>query len=110
MSPKLAANQHIDGNRIQIELNIRVGSKTETQLPFSAMVEIEGSFDYHPDEDKTSKGITTFVRDNAVAILYPYARALIAQLTLSSNEFPGYNLPTINVPEALKLSDLAAKS
>ncbi|MCI1632814.1 MAG: protein-export chaperone SecB [Liquorilactobacillus nagelii] len=45
------------------------------------------------------------VRNNAVAILYPYARAIVATLTTTSNEFPGYNMPTINVNKVLAQQD-----
>jgi len=102
MSPTIELKNQVDGEKIQVSLGITVGKQNDSKIPFSATVIIVGKFSYQPDEDTESIGLTALVRNNAVAILYPYARALIAQLTTASNEFPGYNLPTINVPEALK--------
>lgn len=102
MAPKIDVETSVVNNQIQVALSITVGSKDEPRLPFNIVVIIEGRFDYQPTESQRTTGMTTLVRNNAVAILYPYARALIAQLTTASNEFPGYNLPTINVSQALK--------
>ena len=81
LEPKMTSKTNIEDNNINITLSVIVG--------------------YEPDEDATNVGLDALVRNNAVAILYPYVRAIIATLTTTSNEFPGYNMPTINVSKLL---------
>ena len=82
-------------------MSVIVGSLEDKTIPFQVSCSIIGTFVYEPDEDATNVGLDALVRNNAVAILYPYVRAIIATLTTTSNEFPGYNMPTINVSELL---------
>ncbi|MBU9790338.1 protein-export chaperone SecB [Lentilactobacillus sp. IMAU92037] len=101
LDPKITTKIDITDNDINITLTVMIGSLEKGSMPFQVSCSIIGNFTYNPDEDNTNIGIDTFVRHNAVAILYPYARAIIATLTTTSNEFPGYNMPTINVAKLL---------
>lgn len=101
LDPRLSKNINIEGNKINVTLKVSVGSIEDSAIPFLVKCSITGTFTYNSDEDDTEVGIDTLVRNNAVAILYPYIRAIIATLTTTSNEFPGYNLPTINVSKVL---------
>ncbi|RKD29993.1 hypothetical protein BG617_01670 [Lactiplantibacillus paraplantarum] len=74
-------------------------------MPFRASITINGTFEFNVSEDDSGVGVDMLIRNNAVAILYPYARALIANLTLSSNEYPAVTLPTINVAKVLANSE-----
>lgn len=105
LDPKLQATNEIENNNIIVNLSVTVGSLEDESMPFEASCSVQGKFEYKPEEDENNIGVDTFVRNNAVAILYPYVRAIIATLTTSSNEFPGYNMPTINVSEALKSNE-----
>lgn len=105
LDPKLNTEINIEKNKINITLTVTVGSLEDMTTPFKVDCSVMGMFTYNPDEDETGVGIDTFVRNNAVAILYPYVRAIIAMLTTTSNEFPGYNMPAINVNKVLAHQD-----
>lgn len=98
---KLTKKVSIEQNKINIKLSVAVGSLEDLDIPFYAKCSVIGTFTYNSDEDEIGTGIDTLVRNNAVAILYSYVRAIIATLTTTSNEFPGYNMPTINVGKVL---------
>lgn len=53
------------------------------------------------NRDQAQVGIDTLINKNAVAILYPYVRALVSGITNASNEYPALILPTINVSQIL---------
>lgn len=91
----------VTDDRIKVTLTIDVGSLTGKKMPFKVTCALIGDFVYESAEDKGAVALDTLVRNNAVAILYPYVRAVIATLTNTSGEFPSYNLPTINVSEWL---------
>lgn len=102
LSPTLSTNFDIKKNEINVSLKVGVGSIQKKNIPFFVECSLTGVFIYKKEEDKTEVGLDTLIRNNAVAILYPYVRAIISTLTMTSNEFPNYNLPTINVGQALK--------
>lgn len=105
LSPELSARTKHDNNEITIDLSVEIGKKDDSQTPFVVSCSIQGKFVYHPDEDEGKFGINTFMRNNCVAILYPYVRAIVGNLTALSNKYPGYYMPTINVSSALAEND-----
>lgn len=105
LHPNLKTHVEVNKNNIFLTLTITAGSLEESNEPFLVKCSLTGHFVYHPDKDKSKLGLDTFVRNNAIAILYPYARALISMLTNNSNEYPGYHMPTINVSDAIKQSN-----
>ncbi|KRM40507.1 hypothetical protein FC39_GL000530 [Lactobacillus hamsteri DSM 5661 = JCM 6256] len=102
MTPNLNTSFDVKEDKINVSLNVVVGSTENTSVPFQAECSLTGIFTYKYEEDQTKVGLDTLVRNNAVAILYPYIRAIISTLSMTSNEFPNYNLPTINVGKVLK--------
>lgn len=102
LNPTFDSQNNIEKNKIIVDLKIKAGSVDDPSIPFLVGCSIQGIFEYNANEDKNNVGIDSFIHNNAVAILYPYARAIIATLTTSSNEFPGYNMPTVNIAEVLK--------
>ncbi|GAB5051829.1 protein-export chaperone SecB [Pediococcus ethanolidurans] len=102
LSPKLSVKNRVYGDQIRIVLTVVVGSLTRSDVPFKVSCSVEGSFVYNVDEDSKHTGLNSLLEENCTAILYPYVRALVATLTNSSNEFPGYNMPTVNVASVLK--------
>lgn len=104
LSPKISTNFDIKENKILLSLNVVIGSTEDKKVPFQAECYLTGIFIYHHEEDKAESGIDEFIQNNAVAILYPYVRELISNLTKDSNEFSTYILPTINVADILKKS------
>lgn len=73
-------------------------------LPFNINVEINGEFDYNQDDDMDHGGFSNF-RANALAILYPYLRNVVSQLTLMSNKFSSFILPTVNMYSVVRQHD-----
>ncbi|WP_203640389.1 protein-export chaperone SecB [Levilactobacillus andaensis] len=104
LKPQISADSDIEGMNVIVSLKVVVGALDVKSIPFQVKVSVSGSFEYDSEQDEASYGIDTFIRNNAVAMLYPYVRSLVANLTMSSGEYPGYNLPTINVSKALEKS------
>lgn len=75
-------------------------------LPFRINVEISGEFKYDKGQDHNDSGFDGF-RANALAILYPYLRNVVSQLTLLSNKFPSFILPTVNMYAVVQKHDAA---
>lgn len=87
----------------QVILTIVLGEDKTTgkEFPFDAQVKIRGNFLYH-EEESENISFEEFLRSNAIAILFPYLRMHISNLTLMSNEFQALNLPVINVVHFLE--------
>lgn len=64
------------------------------KLPFSLHVQINGSFELEKwEEDDISQ---TLIKDNAAAILFPYLRHAVSEITTISG-LPPYIMPVQNV-------------
>ena len=84
---------HEDTDKAELTLNFKVPD----DFPFLVEVTITGSFSYVKVEDKTGGGLKNFVQVNGSAILFPYIRAIVSQLTGMANEYTPLLLPTINI-------------
>lgn len=102
LKPKINVKFEVDDSEIKVFLDIVIGSLDSREMPFEAGCTIVGNFAYHAEANTTGVNIKDLLENNAVAILYPYARTLISQLTQNSNEYPSYVLPTVNVAGLLK--------
>lgn len=88
-----------DGEEMVVVLKTNVFEPKEGKVyPFRMYVEIEGYFKSNL-EDKEQQ-ITQYGK-NAVAILFPYVRALVSTFTANANVTP-LILPTINVNRLLE--------
>lgn len=100
------------GEKIQLEprIGIRVSYNETTKiatvkmsldklekLPFDLKVMIEGKFEFMYSTDKIPENYMDLLRNNAAAILFPYLRSTVSQLTLLSGEYSPLVLPTIDV-------------
>lgn len=81
-------------NKMKINLNVEVFKDTE-KAPFKMEAEIVGIFSVDGNEDILS------YEANAIAIMYPYLRAIVSTYTASANVSPVI-LPAINVNAMLK--------
>ncbi|HEX3038162.1 MAG TPA: protein-export chaperone SecB [Oscillospiraceae bacterium] len=91
-----------DKNDYIVELGFEIKPDLEGNLvPFTLKVNIAGCFTFDDDDD-------TLVKENAVAILFPYLRALISTITANAN-IPPLILPTINIVEMLKQEEVQEK-
>lgn len=69
----------------------------EKNYPFEMYLQINGEFRVGADEEDIN---VEQYRKNAVAILFPYARAIISTYTASAN-VPPLILPTVNINKML---------
>lgn len=81
-------------NKMSVNLKVEVFKNIENP-PFTMMVDIVGYFELIGNED--IKKYTA----NAIAIMYPYLRAIVSTYTSASNVLP-IILPAINVNELIK--------
>ncbi|MBS1007804.1 protein-export chaperone SecB [Leuconostoc suionicum] len=101
ISPLVKVELKVDEENGKGVVSLDIRSRQEDNLPFNFSVIVIGKFSYSKKEDINEYGLEHLLQYNAVAILYPYARSLVSNLTSSSNEFPGLILPTVNVAELL---------
>lgn len=85
-------NKKRDKMEIILKLNV---FKNQEESPFNMEVEISGFFELEGEDD-----ITRY-EANAIAIMYPYLRAIVSTYTASANVSPVI-LPAINVNAMLK--------
>ncbi|AQQ54187.1 protein-export chaperone SecB [Planococcus lenghuensis] len=90
--------------RAEVRLVGKIGSLEEVDAPFFVHIEVVGFFEY---QEKESNGIPfeNYLTTNAVAILFPYVRSLISDITSRSNEFPSLTMPVINVAKFMLEKD-----
>ena len=81
-------------DKMEIILKISVFKKKK-KAPFNMEVEVSGFFELEGEDD-----ITRY-EANAIAIMYPYLRAIVSTYTASANVAPVI-LPAINVNAMLK--------
>lgn len=86
----------INKERNKMEITLRVNVfKGQEESPFNMEVELIGYFELDGEDD-----ITRY-EANAIAIMYPYLRAIVSTYTASANVSPVI-LPAINVNAMLK--------
>ena len=81
-------------NKMEIILKVNV-FKNQKEVPFNMQVEMSGFFELEGEDD-----IARY-EANAIAIMYPYLRAIVSTYTSSANVAPVI-LPAINVNAMLK--------
>ena len=87
--------EKIDNNSLLVTLILEVFKDSEeNNYPFSMYVELTGFFKICEDIDPEIKDFIE--KKNTVAILFPYARAIVSTYTASAN-IPPLILPPINV-------------
>lgn len=86
-----------NGMTVQMGVNIFEDSE-ENKYPFEMNVNLEGLFSFEGNVDGEK-----FLA-NALAILYPYIRAIVSSYTSLAN-IPPLTLPTINVQQYLRDAD-----
>lgn len=91
LSPKFNRDiLKIDENTVAVDLSINID---EGDIPFLINIQIEGVFKLEKWEISENR---TLIENNAVAILFPYLRALVTLVTSNANLNP-YILPVMNI-------------
>lgn len=84
----------LDPNRFSIHLSVLIANEFhEEPIPFQAEVQIQGFFEMQNWNESKQKDQ---IIDNATAILFPYLRSLLSNMTLQGN-VPAYVLPITNI-------------
>ncbi len=85
-------------NKMKINLQVNIFKNTKNP-PFTMKVDIAGYFGTMEEIDIEEK-----YRANAIAILYPYLRAIVSTYTSSANVLP-IILPAVNINAMLEEQD-----
>ncbi len=106
------ANENYKGKEIKVRLNIeksieyseknmdvtlivKLFDEEEKNVPFKMLVQVKGMFEIESNSENIN------YEPNAIAILYPYVRAIISTYTAVANVTP-LILPAINVNKLLE--------
>lgn len=90
-------------NKMLVTLSVNLFSKTEKRYPFKMSVEVKGFFEIENNDENIN------FEPNAIAILYPYVRAIVSTYTSNANVMP-LILPAINVNKLLEEKEKEEKS
>lgn len=85
----------IDDEKTAI-ITLRAKLDEHKNVPFSFEVSIVGYFEFDEEESEEIE-FRDLLKTNAVAILFPYLRSIVSELTGKSNRFPNYNMPVRNI-------------
>lgn len=97
---KITAEIAIDKRDAVVSLSAEL--EEDENNPFSFFVKIVGVFEYNKNESG-NQSFNKFLETNAIAILFPYLRAVVSDITSKSNIYPNYNMPVRNI--VTELSD-----
>ncbi|QDA74653.1 hypothetical protein EOT00_06735 [Listeria seeligeri] len=97
-----SVNIGVDSKNAVVELSSEIGDEFEEGQPFNLDLTIVGLFEYQGNKNEPMQEFNNYLKQNAIAILFPYLRSLISDITSRSNQFPAYTLPVMNIAEMLK--------
>lgn len=86
----------------------RLGDESKINCPFTGEVKLTGIFTAEFDESDTEDAnlANELLTQNAIAILFPYLRSFVSDMTLKTNKFPSFILPPFNILNMLKEEEL----
>lgn len=91
----------VENNAMEVELSAFIFREANIQeCPFKMSVCIKGYFELKTEDDVTKFKI------NAIAILFPYLRAIISSYTANANIYP-IILPSININQYFLNKEIA---
>lgn len=98
LSPRLTRKiKAIGENQYIVGLEMSLLNETgKESLPFFIEVELAGKFEVQPNYADSE----VLINQNAVAILFPYLRALVSNLTVNANISP-LILPIVNISKIM---------
>ncbi|MFI3887194.1 protein-export chaperone SecB [Streptococcus parauberis] len=89
----------ISENDAAVTLNCKCGDSSNVNCPFEIEVSVMGIFEHKGEISKLE--FESMLTTNSIAILFPYLRSLISDISGQSNIYPSYKLPLINVIQFL---------
>lgn len=96
ISPKFGIQLGLNENDIKeaiLKLEVEIGENTEEDY---LKVSIAGYFTFETEEEVDEEVIYNFYERNGTAILFPYLRSIVSDLTSKGSDSP-IILPTINI-------------
>ena len=84
-----------------VSLMFIINDSDDFPTPFTMKITITGTFKL---KDWESKDNIDFIKTNAVAIVYPFLRSLVATITSNAN-IPSYILPVFNIAAYFEKED-----
>jgi len=98
IDPNFSAKIYYANTRAVVEINVEI-NKNQDNAPFALEVTISGFFELDDVKFEKNDNMSEFkqmLSSNALAIIYPYVRNMVSDITLKSNEFPALTLPVMN--------------
>jgi preprotein translocase subunit SecB len=92
-------------SKASILLTIELGDKALKQNSVYVKAKIMGIFSLEVNTQEVEEDINSFYKINALAILYPYIRSLVSDLTGKGNEAP-LILPPMNIIQMVEDKEL----
>ena len=80
------------------EVKVSVGINA-TEFPFVVSVDLVAQFNF--DSENPDDNFEDFL-PNALAIVFPYLRSAVSQLSLMSNEYSALQFPTVNLYQLIQ--------
>lgn len=107
LTPELSAHILIDKKENIGTVNLKTvqGSLDNENSAFEIVIDIVGQFGFENDPTEFDIPFETFLKENALAILWSYIRPMVSDLLTRGNEFPNYILPVINIRQLLEEKD-----
>ena len=92
--------KNVDDGNHQVTLSISITSTAANPAPFNLEIAMTGCFSLTMEqEDDELK--QTLLRENTVAIMFPFLRSIVASVTSAANITP-LVIPVINLAQAFK--------
>lgn len=88
-----------------VTLEANVGEKEDKACPFIVDVDLTGFFQFETIKIGDVEKIKENIAPNLIAILFPYLRSLISDITTRNNLFPTFTLPVMNIYEMMREED-----
>lgn len=87
--------EQLDNVLYKVSLKVEIPKENS---PFFVDVQIAGYFEIDKDLEEQSRKV--FLEENAIAILFPFLRSIVAQVT-SNGSLPPYVIPVMNITEMI---------
>lgn len=92
-------------DKYEVQIMFSMKASDENPLPFNMEVVMTGNFSICL-ESQNDELKQTLLHENAIAIMFPFLRSIIASLTTAAN-IPPLILPVINLVDAFKNNNLS---
>ncbi|MEB6835676.1 protein-export chaperone SecB [Staphylococcus simulans] len=97
-----SAKVAFENEEAYIIMDCQIGNN-EPNCPFIINMQLTGVFDIEYENDvEDINRLKILLTQNAIAILYPYIRSLVSDLTSKANMFDTFIMPVVNVAKMME--------